>query len=250
MDDDMMPEVHFESLDKLERSYWWHQHRVRMAVQFFKSTGLTKPSVLDIGCGTGGFMQQFAEMVDASSTVGIETSPLGLKACREKGLDVLDQDLMDPLVLPREDFDIATAMDVLEHLPDERPALQLVHKNLKPRGRFIISVPALPSMWSSWDEHLNHFRRYTVPTLRSVLEEEGFEIECITYGFGFALIPAKLRRLMGEEYDQNTCEFPPVPAWVNALLMSAGKFEAGWLKYFNVPLGLSVFAVAKKRPGA
>ena len=246
MADDMMPEAHFESLDKLERSYWWHQHRVRMAVQFFKATGLTKPSVLDIGCGTGGFMQQFAEMVEATSTVGIETSPLGLKACQAKGLDVLDQDLMDPVNLPRDDFDLATAMDVLEHLPDERPAIRLVHQNLKPGGYFIISVPAFPSLWSSWDDHLNHFRRYTVASLRNVLQEEGFEVERVTYGFGFALIPALLRRLMGEEYDENTCAFPPVPAWVNTVLTIAGKFEGMVLRILNIPCGLSVFAVAKK----
>lgn len=246
MTDDTMPEAHFESLDQLEYHYWWHQHRVRLALQLFGRTGLKAPRYLDIGSGTGGFLQQFVKGTGAVRGLGIETSPVGIRACQEKGLDVLDKDLMQPVVLDEEPFDVATAMDVLEHLPDERPAIEMVWENLRPGGYFIISVPALPSMWSTWDEHLGHFRRYTVPVLRDVLESKNFTVPFISYAFGFILAPAWLRRMAGKDYTETTCEFPPVHPVVNSCLHMAGRLEAAWLKCFKVPVGLSVIALARK----
>jgi len=245
--EDTMPEAHFESLENLERSYWWHQHRVRLAALLAGRLDFSQPRLLDIGCGTGGFLQQFAGRIGAAESIGIETSPYGIEACRAKGLEVVDQDLMQPVNLSRGVFQLATAMDVLEHLPDERPALRLVHENLAEGGHILISVPALPQLWSTWDEHLGHFRRYTVPSLRQVLEEEQYEINYISYAFGFAVIPAWGRRLFGQEYTEDTCEFPPVPGWLNAALSLCGKVEAGWLRIGKLPMGLSVVALARKK---
>lgn len=241
---DKMPEAHYQSLEATEQSYWWHVNRVRLARTWVRHHGDAHPSVLDLGCGTGGFLAMLAQDLGAPVAVGVEASPIGLDACRRKGLEVVQKDLAEPFALGRR-FDLATAMDVLEHLPDEAPLLESALANLRPGGLLLVSVPAMPSLFSTWDRRLGHHRRYTRARLRAVVEAAGFTVVRCSYAFSYALPPALARRLLGREYSEESCVFPPVPPVLNALLKGVGALEAAWLRRGTLPLGLSVYLLAR-----
>lgn len=241
---DKMPVSHYRSLEALEDEYWWHRNRLRLARSWLRDAAGKRPSVLDLGCGTGGFLAQLARDLDSRDAVGVEASPFGLEACRRRGIDAIERDLAQPFDLHRA-FDVVTAMDVLEHLPDEASALESARRNLRAGGLFLASVPALPWLFSTWDQSLGHHRRYTRRRLHALVEAAGFDVLRCSYAFAYALAPAVVRRLVGRDYTEETCVFPPVPSWLNALLRGVGAVETGWLRHARLPLGLSVYVLAR-----
>lgn len=90
-------------------------------------------------------------------------------------------------------FDALCAFDVLEHIEDDRGALQQWHRWLKPGGTLLLSVPARQALWTAGDEWAGHYRRYEWASLVSLLEEVGFGVrrfEC--YGFPLTNLSERL----------------------------------------------------------
>jgi SAM-dependent methyltransferase len=74
-------------------------------------------------------------------------------------------------------FDSVICLNVVEHLADDVGALRNIREALEPGGRAIVLVPSGPGIFGTLDEVLGHFRRYTIPQLRSVSELAGFQVE-------------------------------------------------------------------------
>ena len=48
-------------------------------------------------------------------------------------------------------------------------------------GRLALLVPALPKLYGTLDQHLNHFRRYEKEPLRGLVSDAGFEVTDIRF---------------------------------------------------------------------
>jgi SAM-dependent methyltransferase len=241
---DLMPEAHFRSLGDLEYTYWWHQARLAIAIRQLEKRVPPQPRLLDLGAGTGGFLEQLAEKLGAGRAVGVDASASAEAFARKKRIEFVVGDLGRPLEIEAGSFDVVTMMDVLEHLPAERPALETACRNLKPGGIFLCTVPAHPWLFSSWDEAASHFRRYTRPSLRAIFEGLPLRLERCSYAFSYAFPPAVLRRYFGRRYDGDTLVFPPVSPGLNRALLACGRLEARLLTRVGMPVGLSLLARA------
>ena len=78
---------------------------------------------------------------------------------------------------------VITMMDVLEHIEDDRGFLAELASKMDPGAAVLMTVPAMPSLWSNWDVLLGHHRRYTKASLASAVELSGFEIVERSYLF-------------------------------------------------------------------
>jgi SAM-dependent methyltransferase len=78
-------------------------------------------------------------------------------------------------------FDSVIYNNVLEHVADDAGELRLVRESLRAGGAVRIFVPALPMLMSDFDRSLGHFRRYTKPGLKALVERAGFRIERLHY---------------------------------------------------------------------
>ena len=78
------------------------------------------------------------------------------------------------------------ALDIVEHIEDDRQALSEIARVLRPDGVAVITVPAFPFLWSGHDEALYHKRRYTRATLERALADAGLSVR--VGGFGQATI--------------------------------------------------------------
>lgn len=242
---DTMPRAHFESLEALEYTYWWHVNRRRLALDWLRPRVNRGASVLDLGCGTGGFAAQLGAELGARRVTGIDSSATALHASARR-IEVIQGNLSTPLVVDEEAFDVVTAMDVLEHLPDEKPLLETAWRNLRKGGVFLASVPALPRLYSSWDRQLGHLRRYTRKSLCALLEPAGLRTARCSHVFSYALIPAMIRRRFGKPYAEANCVFPPVRNFTNSLLKAMGTAETALLRLVDMPAGLSLLVLAEK----
>jgi 2-polyprenyl-3-methyl-5-hydroxy-6-metoxy-1,4-benzoquinol methylase len=140
----------------------------------------------NVGCGNGLFNTMAAGA--GFNVAACEPDPVAhanAVAAAPDGVEVRLGGLFDgPFDQP---VDVVVMHDVLEHIADERAALEALSGLLRAGGRVVLSVPALPRLFGYHDELLGHYRRYTKASLRSALEPL-FEIRRMRY-FGFTFIP-------------------------------------------------------------
>ena len=147
-----------------------------------------KKKLLDLGAGPC----QFAKVFKQFSYTGVDSDPYP---------DVVVADLTKELPFGAGTFDIVTASNVLEHMPNPENLLKEIQKVLSPRGIVVGTVPfiALPHQ-----EPRDYFR-YTHHGLRHLLSAAGFSnIEVTPIGFPlmpkFSFLPKILRRRVQNLY--------------------------------------------------
>jgi len=136
---------------------------------------------------------------------------------------------------------------VLEHLPDERPALRELHRVLQAGGYLIVSAPAYSWLWSKHDVALAHYRRYTARALQVRLCEAGFQVRRLSYALG-ALLPAiaLMRWLDRLRPGAPAATVMPLPRWLNRALIRLQDWETRYLLRRRLPFGVSLVAVAQR----
>ena len=73
-------------------------------------------------------------------------------------------------------FDGIFALNVVEHILDDVLAIANAKKLLKRGGRLVILVPAYPILFNDFDRNLDHYRRYTEGSLKTVFEKNSLQI--------------------------------------------------------------------------
>src|SRR5882672_10329848 len=187
---------------EVEGKHWWFAGRRRIIEGFVEKVcrdiGTLRPRILDVGCGTGANLQMLSQFGDAE---GVDVSSEALDFCRARGLAKVKQGAAVSLPFEDASFDLVTGLDVVEHLDDDMAGLSEMRRVLRPNGRAVLFVPAFMFLWGLQDDISNHRRRYTLPELKRVVREAGFEVEHATYAnitfFLPILIGRSLMRITG-----------------------------------------------------
>lgn len=134
------------------------------------STGLR---VLDIGCNLGYGSGILSE--SAANVVGVDVSEMAIQKARQMVQKPNASFLrVNGGILPFEEkeFDIITAFQLIEHLPDPVPFLADVWRVLKPGGRFLLTTPnasiRLDPGMKPWNEF--HVHEYMASELTALLK--------------------------------------------------------------------------------
>lgn len=69
-------------------------------------------------------------------------------------------------------FDCVLYIDVLEHIEDDRSELRRAARCLNAGGVLIVLSPAFQFLYSEFDRHIGHYRRYTKASLRAIAPAE------------------------------------------------------------------------------
>ena len=135
---------------------------------------------------------------------------------------------------------VAAMLDVIEHIEDDRAALEAWRARMDPGARLVVTVPALRWAFSSWDTELGHFRRYSRRGLRRVMESAGFTVERCDYLFP-EMLPLVVKRKLRPSDDN--VDMPRLSDRINrighAISSTTGRLRRIW------PAGTSVVAIAE-----
>ncbi len=227
-----------------EGDYWWFVGRRRLVLELLNEYPI-EGLILDAGCGTGAML---CDLSTLGTAVGLDIEFQALRYARQRGDFPLLQARLERLPFPNETFSLVTALDVLEHLPDEMPALHEIERVLKPQGLVVFTAPAYQWLWSKHDVALHHYRRYTARALRTRLEEARFEVLKLSYSVTLMFLPILLFRWVDRLSSKPpTATVVPLPPRLNRWLTGLQSFEARLIRRHNLPFGVSLVAVARKR---
>jgi hypothetical protein len=148
-------------------------------------------------------------------------------------------------------YGLILMLDVLEHIEADRESLERVHDLLCPGGVAIVTVPALPGLWSRHDVVNCHYRRYTLESLRGLIEATPLECMHLHYFFGWTVLPLYVRRWLyadapGEGASADYHVKPP-GRLLNRLLLGTCLMEQRFSSEHGMPVGSSLFAVVRRR---
>jgi SAM-dependent methyltransferase len=243
-----MMEHTYPILFAVEEAHWWYIGRRRIIGSFAKEicdqVKDRRARILDVGCGTGANLVRLSEFGDAE---GVDISPDALSFCRERGLNKVKLGAAEELPYEDGEFDLVTALDVVEHLDDDVAGLREMRRVLRPGGRVLLFVPTFMFLWGVQDEVSNHRRRYRMPELERAVAEAGFAVERSTYAnitfFLPVLIIRKLMRLTGIRTEtENSINITAFNRVFGAIFGA----ERHWLRYLNIPFGVSGLCVARR----
>jgi 2-polyprenyl-3-methyl-5-hydroxy-6-metoxy-1,4-benzoquinol methylase len=249
------PDSGFDLTDENAESSFWVSSRNRL----FKSivqrhllpTGKTK--FLEIGCGTGDFIQQIAKN-DHLEITGSEIYLKGLVYAKKNlpSVDFVQFDVTQGKI--GEQFHIITAFDVIEHIENDDAALSNISQMLKKDGVLIMSVPQHMFLWSKLDEIVKHKRRYSRRELVAKLKANDLDITFAT-SFLFTLFPLMLlSRLFDRGDDQSPSDERALEKRVkfsgvlNTIFDFLMRIDEGLIRLgASLPFGGTLVVVARKR---
>jgi ubiquinone/menaquinone biosynthesis C-methylase UbiE len=248
----MQPEE-YERLSRVERDHWFYRGKREIVRHWINRTmALTSDSLLlDCGAGTGLFAREMLARCHVLASDDHEDSLQLLR--RNLGPEKVIAASCTDLPLPSASVDCLTALDVLEHVEDDRKAVAQFAKVLKPGGVAIVTVPALQSLWSDWDVVLHHFRRYDKSTLKQLLDQPTLSVVHLAY-INVLALPAifLMRKWRGffPARNQNATrieEYIPPPI-MNTLLRQSFVALA-CQRSLSFPAGVGLLAVVRREPG-
>jgi SAM-dependent methyltransferase len=199
--------------------------------------------VLEVGCGVGNFAQH---LMGRALYAGIDVSHESVRSFNETygtfpNAFALELDVCTPklLELAHLGFDTVFSLNVLEHIADDRAALQNIGRVLRPGGMLVLVVPAHNWLYGSMDRSIGHHRRYDKRKMSNLLGATGFR--CVAQKYINAL--------------------GAVGWYVNGRILERETPPSQQLRVFNkvvpllklverivpVPFGISLLAVAERR---
>ena len=235
----------------LHDSHWWWRSREALVLGEVDALHRRAPRrrILDVGCGDGllfGQLERFGAVDGLEPDGSLVRDPRWRSRIEVRGLC--------PDFRPERPYDLVLMLDVLEHIADDRAALESARDALNPGGHLLMTVPALPWLWSRHDEANAHHRRYGPKRLAAVLGAAGFVVESLRFAFAWTVGPMLARRLLApargdaEGAGDYSVTIPP-PA-INRTLCALSRADHAVGRWVRWPIGSSLLAVARRAEAA
>lgn len=256
---------------EVEDRHWWYRGMRRnlaaLLKRHFDFNAHPQPFALDAGCGTGANLQHlltgFGGKTPPFRAAGFDLAGEALEFSRKRGLSGhLTQGSITEIPFASATFDLAISFDVINNLPDDRPAFAEIGRVLKPGGLFILNLPAYQFLYSEHDLAIRCQRRYNASMVADRMAQAGLEVTRQTYLNTLLFPPAALVRLVKarkvaarpEMITASSDPAPvhsdllPPPGIINRGLEAVMGLEAGVLARtdLKLPFGLSIMTLARK----
>ncbi|MEP7049437.1 MAG: class I SAM-dependent methyltransferase [Pseudomonadota bacterium] len=166
-------------------------HRRRLVVELCQRHASSARQVLDAGCGRGDLVQELRQAFPQAVICATDVSLASVHETRRLNpdLEIIQMDLSAPdfaetyrAYLGR--FELITCSEVIEHIADDRQAVERVSSLLAPRGTLVLTVPG--GKMSRFDELIGHQRHYSVKSLHELARAVNLEpVQVLAWGFPF-----------------------------------------------------------------
>ncbi len=214
--------------------HWYYQSKKKPLEVYFKSlvAQQDKPiKVIDFGSGSGFFafelLNTFPNQISEVWQVDIgytEEEMANTGHPKVKKMHFLPEGVKDAVII---------MMDVLEHIESDYDILDEIVSKCESNVNYFITVPAFMSLWSGHDLYMEHYRRYTLKTLRKLLNSQNCKASSDYYIYGWIFpIVWLVRKFNKADLDKppEHSDMKPLPGFVNGILKHINYFEMNFRK--------------------
>jgi 2-polyprenyl-3-methyl-5-hydroxy-6-metoxy-1,4-benzoquinol methylase len=182
------------------------RRRIERVEELYRPPG----RLLDVGCGTGDFLQ--VARTRGWEVSGTEISPYAVKAATAAGLTVLEGEGWEAGSTARVvchltgALDVVTCWHVIEHASNPRRLIEEIHRVLRPGGWLVLATPNVedhifraayvlargrrPPLFEP-NEREVHLFHFSARTLRTLVASAGFEVVKVGFDRGAAAVWGK-----------------------------------------------------------
>lgn len=163
------------------RQHPWNKKRIQRLLEWIPDLG--DQTLLDFGCGTGGFLETAQTVF--KKVYGFDLSRTVCRNHKKRGLSCVSS--LEKI--PPDKIDIVTLFHVLEHVPEPWTLLKSLSNRFKNLKNIVIEVPnteeALLSLFQNRDyrenhHHTLHLYYFTDKTLKKIVKKAGLIVEHTT----------------------------------------------------------------------
>lgn len=227
----------------IERT-WWQIARKAVVARVFDRFVPRTDRILEVGCGTGVVTHHLRSLGWKVKGVELGMPSRGIHSPEHLMLGTDATKLPAPF---REGITTLGLFDVVEHIADAPSFLRSL-MNAYPNVRtVVVTVPARKELWTTFDDHFGHFRRYDRPLLHRELADAGLRPTHSAYFFHSLYaaitlnnafrgrkrnvrfsapapgIPTMLNRIVGTLFAMESAILPG--AWPGSSLIAVGTKE-------------------------
>ena len=213
---------------------------------------LQEGTVVDVGCGAGDLVAWLGER--GYDVRGIDVSEPIVRAASEhlhdRGLNpaLIEHCSIESFIERGELADNVISMECLEHIEDDGSAFDNLVRTVRPGGRLIVTVPAMPSLFGPKDVALGHYRRYTVDQLRELVDRPDVRVEELRRWNLLGVAPTFVAVRLLKRAINDSFRFG-APGLSNRILR---RGLSPWFRYvenrITPPIGLTLIMVATVLP--
>jgi len=202
-------------------------------------------NILEVGAGIGN-ITDFIILRNKLTLIDIDQSYIDYLNAKysfrdQSNFNVFQADIQNinssPLAATM--YDTIICLNILEHLENDRKAVENMISLLQPSGRLIILVPALNTLHGSMDISFGHYRRYNKKQLKMLIEGQNLDIVNFYYlnflGLFGWFINGKIFK--NKELPENQTKI------FDKLVPLLGLIE----KIIKPPVGQSLILIAQKK---
>lgn len=247
-----MNEEMYEKLNETESYHWWFKAKreivMKLAMPYLGLVDKKKLELADMGCGTGLMLH---ELERYGEVTGYDYTDTALDYCRKKtNARLIKIDLGDFSFSPINQYDIVFALDIIEHIENDKVAIDNIYKSVKCGGHAVITVPAFQWLWSQNDINNMHRRRYSLKQLNKLAEKAGFKVEYISYYNFWLFLPIVIMRVLTKIFQvdkHSSIEYGSGKSVLNGFLYRIFSSEGKRISsHRSFPFGVSVIMLVMK----
>jgi SAM-dependent methyltransferase len=230
-----------------ENSYW-NIARNRVLLHYLKKYKLN--NILDVGCGMGIVTRYM-------HSHGLNVTGVELGNPPDQNLQSKSNSKHHPAIyyntngieLPldiRQGIETITLFDVIEHIENPVEFMQGLSGAFPNLKNLVIAVPARKELWSNFDDHYGHFRRYTPALLKQETEQAGFETVFSRYFFHILYLLIRMNNLLVKNRKVELT----APKTGLSRLLNLAMADLFYPEVYMIPgwlLGSSVLCICRKK---
>ena len=213
-----------------KKNHWWFVARRDILNDVINEICMADGSknIVEIGCGTGRMCSLLSRKYNV---VGYDTSEAAINiACDTyKGVVFHKYEKVEELRECLALADLVLMFDVLEHIEDDASFLSTIISMVPTGAQFLLTVPALMSLWGEQDVVVGHYRRYDVRTLQNSWLGSSVSCEWLSYFNAYLYLPILFARTLSRwfrlSFGKGGMDYG-IPPWpINSILTKIFRSE-------------------------
>lgn len=234
----------------MDQAGGWNVGMRRITAALLDGITTAPGPVLELGCGGGAQAGFLARRFAPQPVYALDIMPAAVAAAQThlRGQAGVMQGDVHALPFPAATLGLIVGVDVLDQVGvDIVAALGELRRVLRDDGRLLLRVSAYNWLLGPHDRAFNTAHRYGAGELRRVLAYAGFAVSRMTFAntlLAPPLIGVRLAQRFGLlELSADSYDSPAA----NRLFQTALEREADWLRGSDLPFGISLYALARRR---